>query len=33
MKNELKMTKSDKSYYTVGNVIYPYFAFRNLGDK
>lgn len=30
---EYKVTESGKSYYTVGNVIYPYFYFRNLGDK
>lgn len=30
---DYKVTKSGTSYYTAGNVIYPYFAFRNIGDK
>lgn len=30
---EFKATKSGKSYYTVGDVIYPYFRPINVGDK
>ena len=28
---EYKVTKSGKSYYTIGNIIYPYFRF--VGDE